>query len=684
MSQPEGSQDRERAPTAGEPRGTLAIALQRADRLLSVDPALAAEQAREILKVVRAEPHARLILASALRRQGECAQARETLASVLGEQPKWPEAHLENGLALAGLGEGALAVKAIERALSLDPDLGNAWRALGDQLSLQGETEAADRAYLRHIRSSAKDPELIVAATALVEGRIAMAEAQTRSYLKQHPTDVMAIRMLAEVAARLGRFADSETLLLRCLELAPSFAPARHNLAIVRMRLNNPEGALKDVSLLLEREPKNPNYRTLEAAALVRVGEYQQAIETYETLLTEYAKQPKSWMSYGHALKTVGRTKDSIAAYQKAIALEPGLGEAYWSLANLKTYRFDAAAVEGMREQLARGDLAPDDRLHLHFALGKALEDEGAYGESFEHYEKGNAIGAERADYDEEETSERLARSSATFTEELFGARRGQGCPAGDPIFVLGMPRAGSTLIEQILSSHSEVEGTMELPDVIAIAKRLGGKAETGKASRYPEVVADLSADDLRALGEEYLARTRIQRKTEKPFFVDKMPNNFMHVGLIHLILPNAKIIDARRHPMACCFSGYKQHFAHGQNFSYGLGRIGRYYRDYVLLMRHFDEALPGVVHRVIYEQMVADPQGEIRRLLAYCGLPFEEACLNFHATERAVRTASSEQVRRPIYAEGVEHWRNYEPWLGELRAALGSVLDAYPAAPPA
>jgi tetratricopeptide (TPR) repeat protein len=669
---------------AAEPTGSLEFALQHAERLVASSPALAAEQAREILKVVPGEPRATLLLAAAQRRQGDCASAREAVSQLLFEHPDWAQAHFELGLALAGLKQDALALKAVERAISLKLPFANAWRILGDELARHDETEAADRAYLRHVRSSAKDPELLTAAAALGEGRIAVAEAQTRSYLKRHPTDVMAIRMLAEIAARLGRYADSETLLERCVELAPSFAAARHNLAIVRMRLNKPEAALEDVNALLVREPRNPNYRTLKSAALVRVGEYEQAIETYQALLAEHPKQPKSWMSFGHALKTVGRTKDSIGAYQKAIDLEPSLGEAYWSLANLKTYRFDAAAIDRMRGQLERQDLAPEDRLHLHFALGKALEDAGDYAESFEHYEKGNAIGATRVDYDEDEVSERLSRSRATFTRELFESRRGQGCAKPDPIFILGMPRAGSTLIEQILSSHSQVEGTMELPDVMAIAKRLGGKVRSSAESRYPEIVAELSADELAALGEEYLERTRIQRKTDKPLFIDKMPNNFAYVGLIRLMLPNAKIIDARRHPMACCFSGWKQHFAHGQNFSYGLKRIGRYYRDYVMLMAHFDEVLPGVVHRVIYEEMVADPEAEIRRLLDYCGLPFEPACLAFHETKRAVRTASSEQVRQPIFKDGVDQWRHYEPWLGELKAALGPVLDAYPAAPSA
>jgi hypothetical protein len=331
---------------------------------------------------------------------------------------------------------------------------------------------------------------------------------------------------------------------------------------------------------------------------------------------------------------------------------------------------------------LAREALPDDDRLHLDYALGKAHEDAGRYAESFAHYARGAALRREQIHYDPAVMTEHVARSKAVLTADLFASRAGQGCPAPDPIFILGLPRAGSTLIEQILASHSAVEGTMELPDITSMARRLSGAKSTKDESAYPEILATLDAGDLKALGEEFLERTRVQRKTGRPLFIDKMPNNFAHIGLIALMLPNAKIIDARRHPMGCCFSGFKQHFARGQNFSYGLEDIGRYYADYVALMAHFDAVLPGRVHRVIYESMIEDPEAQIRALLAYCGLPFEEACLNFHENDRAVRTASSEQVRRPIFKDAVEHWQNYESWLDPLKTALGPVLASYPAAP--
>jgi tetratricopeptide (TPR) repeat protein len=387
-------------------------------------------------------------------------------------------------------------------------------------------------------------------------------------------------------------------------------------------------------------------------------------------------------MSYGHALKTAGRQSECVTTYRRAIELSPQLGEAYWSLANLKTFRFSEADITAMQAQLQRNDLGEEDRFHFHFSLGKAFEDARDYVRSFEHYDRGNALRREMVHYDAEETSQQVRRSKRLLTPELFEARAGCGSRAPDPIFIVGLPRAGSTLLEQILSSHPLVEGTMELPDILDMARSLGGGRARGRASKYPEILAELSAEELRELGEQYIANTRIQRKTDAPFFIDKMPNNFAHIGLIQLILPRAKIIDARRHPLGCCFSGFKQHFARGQPFTYGLDDIGRYYRDYVELMAHFDAVLPGRVHRVIYETMVDDTENEVRRLLDYCGLPFDARCLRFYENERAVRTASSEQVRRPIYRDGVDHWQHYESWLEPLKRALGPVLECYPAVP--
>lgn len=666
----------------GEQTGSLATALAHGAQLLEQSPKHAAEQARAILEAIPGQRDARILLAASLRRQGDAIAAEAIAEEILREDPKSAEAHYEMGLILGALGRGKPSIRALERALSLKPDLSNAWRALGDQLTLAGDEVGADRAYMRHIKSAANDPRLLEAADALARNDIPVAERLLKQYLVRHPTDVTAIRMLAELAARIGRYQDAEHLLERCVELAPSFNAARHNLGIIQMRLGKPANACATAERLLKNDSNNPSYRILYASALVRIGEYAKAIDCYVLVLKEYPHQAKSWMSFGHALKTVGRTPEAVEAYRKSVEISPNLGEAYWSLANLKTFRFESSDVASMLEQLRRSDLENDDRLHLHFALGKALEDAGDYEQSFHHYAEGNALRKDDVVFDADENAFRLERTKKILTPTLFERMGGRGHSAPDPIFIVGLPRAGSTLIEQILSSHSMVEGTMELGDIIAIAQRLGGNARRREASTYPEAILDLREQELQDLGAEYIERTRIQRKSDKPFFIDKMPNNFMHVGLIRLILPNAKIIDARRHPMACCFSGFKQHFARGQGFTYGLERVGRYYRDYVLLMKHFDEVAPGVVHRVIYEEMVADPETQIRALLDYCKLPFEEACLNFHETERAVRTASSEQVRQPIYTSGVEQWRNYEPWLDELKTALGDVLPAYPAAP--
>jgi tetratricopeptide (TPR) repeat protein len=666
---------------SAEPVGSIDLALAHAGRLLERAPALAAEQAGEILKVAPGHPNATLILASAQRTAADPVAALALLEPLAQRQPRWAAVHYELGLTLAALGRGEEAVTALQRSVQLDPGPPDAWRALADHLTAIGDDAGAAAARARSLKASVRDPRLLAAGAALCENRIPEAEALLRQHLLDHPTDIAAIRMFAEVAARLGRYQDAENLLARCLELAPGFHGARHNYAVALFRQGKHAAALPEVERLLAVEANNPNYRSLQAAVLAGVGEYPRAIAVYQQVLAQYPRQGKIWLSYGHVLKTAGQTADGIGAYRRALELEPRLGEVWWSLANLKTYRFDAADVAQMRTQLEREDLATEDRYHLEFALGKALEDQQHYAESFRHYRDGNALRRSQIYYDPERIRGHVARSKAFFTRERLAQAHAAGAPAADPIFVVGLPRAGSTLVEQILSSHSQVEGTMELPDVPMLAHSVGMEDNDG-GPRYPEVLATLPAGRLRALGEEYLARTRIQRKSGRPFFIDKLPNNFLHVGLILLMLPNARIIDARRHPLGCCFSAFKQHFARGQNFTYELGELGGYYRAYVELMAHFDRVLPGRVHRVFYEQMVQDTEREVRRLLEYCGLPFEPACLRFHETERAGRTASAEQVRVPIYRDGIDQWRHFEPWLEPLKAALGTVLDDYPGAP--
>ena len=607
------------------------------------------------------------------------------MGPLLATAPPEPTGTLEVALAHAARMLAArpdLAEAQALQILAVVRGSAEAWGLLAEARLRQGDDAGAQEAYAGQIAASVNDPELRGAAEALSDNRLAVAERLLKPFLKRQPDNVAALRMLAEVAGRIGRYDDAEALLARCLELAPGFTPARHNHALVLYRQNRPAEAIEEVDRLLTETPGHPAYRSLEAAALAQIGEYEASIDAYRSVLADHPVQPKGWMSLGHALKTVGRSQDSIAAYRKSLEQQPGLGESWWSLANLKTFRFDAADIALMTGQLERPDLVDEDRLHLHFALGKALEDEGRWAASFEHYRKGNALRRASLAYDPDETSAHVARSKALFTQAFFAARAGQGSAAPDPIFVVGLPRSGSTLVEQILASHPMIEGTMELPDIASIARRLGGERKAGEAPAYPAALADLGPGELAALGEEYLQRTRIQRKTGRPLFIDKMPNNFAHLGLIHLILPNARIVDVRRHPLACGFSGFKQHFARGQGFTYDLGDLGRYYADYVELMAHVDIVLPGRVCRVVYEQLIEDPQAQVRALLDYCGVAFDPACLRFHETARPVRTASSEQVRQPLYRDGLDQWRHYEPWLGPLKAALGPVLGAYPDAP--
>ncbi|HST28780.1 MAG TPA: sulfotransferase [Rudaea sp.] len=566
----------------------------------------------------------------------------------------------------------------LRRIAAADPARPQIWRQFGDALDAAGDRAGSAKAYLEHVRQAQADPALMRAAAALHDNDIPVAERLLKTHLKQAPTDVVAIRMLAELAARLDRSEDATHLLERCLELAPGFAEARLNYAVVLHRSNHPAAALEQLDLLLRDDAANPGSLNLKAAVLCRVGEYENAIGIYAALTRDYPHQAQFWLSYGHALKTAGHGERAIEAYRRAIAANADFGDAYWSLANLKTFRFGEDDIDAMRRALARDDLAAEHRLHFEFALGKALEDRKEYAESFAHYSHGNALRLTQVPYNADETTRRFAHARQLYTREFFLARARAGCAAPDPIFIVGLPRSGSTLLEQILASHSQIEGTMELPEIISLTRTLRRAGASGRPGAYHDALAHLAHAELRELGEQYLARTRLQRKLGRPFFIDKMPNNFAHVGLIHLVLPNAKIIDARRHPLACCFSNFKQHFARGQSFSYSLEDIGRYYRDYAELMAHFDVVLPGRVHRVIHENLIDDTEREVRRLLDYCGLPFEEGVLRFFENDRPVRTASSEQVRQPINRTGVDQWRHYEPWLGPLEAALGTALQSW------
>lgn len=664
------------------PLSGLESALSQAARLLAEQPRLAVAQTEEILKVIPRQPNALLLQALAKIHLGELVPALKILQDLARLQPKWYAVHYELGMLYKRMGMGDLALSSLRHSLAINAESSKTWLAIADIHSANGDAEAADAAYIMQLRYADSNPRLMSAASAMAVNDIPVAERALKEYLSQNPTDVAAIRMLAEVAARLGRDYDAENLLERCLELAPGFQFARQNYAYVLNRSNRFEKALAQANILLEADPRNMSFRNLKAVALSKIGDFETAIVLYREVLSENPGYSRVWHSFGHTLKTAGRTEEAIEAYRRSIALEPHYGEAYWSLANLKTFRFTSGEMQTMREQLVRTDLADEDRFHFDFALAKALEDERNYEQAFKHYEAGNRLRKSLIQYSASRNSHKLEQNKALLGANFFAERTDFGHSSAEPIFILGMPRAGSTLLEQILSSHSQVEGTTELPDIIAVTKDLMRK-HGGKAIKtYYPALLELNGEESLAYAQRYLDNTRIQRKTSAPFFIDKMPNNFAHVALIHLMFPKAKIIDARRHPMACCFSNFKQHFARGQNFSYSLDDMGRYYRDYVELMAHFDAVLPGRVLRMHYENMVEDTEVQVRRLLAYCGLPFEAACLQFHENSRAVRTASSEQVRQPIYKEGLDQWRHFEPWLEPLKQALGPVLDCYPEVP--
>jgi tetratricopeptide (TPR) repeat protein len=582
-------------------------------------------------------------------------------------------------------GQPGAALAQAQAIIDEVPTSAAAHRLAAHALRALNREEEAQAASLAAVGATIHDEAMVGAALALAEDRLPDAEGALRQRLREDATDVAAIRMLAEIAGRIGRYDDAEKLLSRALELAPGFGAARANLATVYYKQNRFADAAETLDAVLGDDPDNPAHANLRAAALGRIGGYDEALALYEELTRRFPDHAKLWMSYGHLLKTVGRQDDSIAAYRRALAADPGFGEIWWSLANLKTIRFDADDRAAMEAALVAAEpdaeARADDRLHLHFALGKAYDDVAEHEPAFRHYAAGNAIRSAQLGYRAADTTAAVDALIAACTPEFFASRVDAGDPAPDPIFILGMPRAGSTLIEQILASHSAIEGTMELPDIPALALGLGRETHDD-GRRWIEALAETPTEQLAELGAAFLQRTAVQRKTDKPFYIDKLPNNWLYIAFIRLILPNTKIIDARRHPLDCCFSNFRQHYAKGQAFSYDLADVGAYYRDYVRLMAHIDAVQSGRVHRVIHEALLDDPEAEVRAMLAFLGQPFEDACMAFHSNARAVRTASSEQVRKPINRDGVGQWQPYDIWLGPLRDALGPVLSAYPDVP--
>ena len=618
-----------------------------------------------------------VIAATSQRHLQQIPEALEMLVRLERTQPRFSRLHQERGLCYVALKDAPRAIESLLLAVNINPALPASWKMLKGLYRLTGDAQNAEIAAQHVALLEALPPDVVRATSLFSDGELGLAEHVTRAFLLQHGDHPEAMRLLARIALAHDALDDAETLLEAVLALEPDYRAARYDYAETLIKRQKHQAASEQVEQLLDIDPTNAAYRTLAATAAVGLGQNEKALGIYRAMLDQ---APASWdvpLWMGHALKTLGQVPQAIEAYRAAAAARPDFGDAYWSLANLKTYRFTAEEIARMRAEEASAAIAPEDRWHLCFALGKALEDRGEIAESWTWYERGNALKRAESRYRPEIIETNTRKQAEVCTREFFQARAGWGDPRPDPIFIVGLPRSGSTLIEQILASHSQVEGTQELSDIQRIVLDLQGRDPDLGDPRYPAALADLTREDFRRLGERYLADTQVYR-SGRPVFIDKMPNNFRHIGLIHLMLPNARIIDARREPMACCFSNLKQLFAHGQEFTYSAEDIARYYRTYLDLMRHWDEALPGRVLRVHHEDVVDDVEASVRRLLDYCGLDFEPACVDFHANRRSVRTPSSEQVRQPIFRDGLDQWRKFEPWLGAIGTALGDARALY------
>jgi tetratricopeptide (TPR) repeat protein len=623
-----------------------------------------------------------LFVAIAQRYLGRIPEALNTLAQLERHHPRFSRLHEERGHCFVVLKQAPQAIDAFLLAANINHALPASWSMLEGLYRMTGQTKNSAMA-ASHVATLRNLPPAVVAATGLfVDGDLDAAEPMVRSFLLQHGNHVEAMRLLARIGIARKVFDDAELLLAAVLELAPDYRIARAEYAEVLIELHKYSQARRELDQLLREDPANRHrYQGLYAAASVGLGEHERAVGLYRDLLAATPADPDLHLSIAHALKTLGRRDEAIESYQKAAASRPGFGDAYWSLANLKTYRFTDDEITRLRALQTAPAIGAADRYHLHFALGKALEDRGEFVDSFHYYELGNALKRAESNYRPEIIENNTRQQIEVCTPEFFAGRHGWGVPNPDPIFIIGLPRSGSTLLEQILASHSQVEGTQELPNIQQIVGNLRGREPDLNNPRYPRILGEMQLEEFRKLGEHYLDATRVYRNGKPdavPYFIDKMPNNFRHLGLIRLILPRAKIIDARREPVACCFSNLKQLFAKGQEFTYSIDDIARYYRTYLELMRHWDDVLPGWILRVHHEDVVDDLEGSVRRMLDFCGLEFEPQCIEFHKTVRSVRTASSEQVRQPIYREGLDQWKHFETCLEPLKVALGDALSGY------
>ena len=647
--------------------------------------ALAAIQARIVGKqyqealadlgsILRDEPentNALYMSAVCRRYRREFDAALKQLATLKSLAPENGRAHQEEGHAYRDMGRPDQALRAYAQACRFNPALVASWKGQLNILVRRGRVQEAAQAknqldYLKGL------PKPLVAVLDLMsQGKLLKAEDLCRKFLQKAPHHVEAMRLLADIGIRFGVLADAEFLLESAHGFEPNNVRVRIDYIQALRKRQRFQKALEQARQLLETSPGNPQFQSIYAIECMQTGDYEEALSLFDKVLEQVPGDPITLTSKGHAYKTFGQYDDAVASYRAALASQPRHGEAWYSLSNLKVYSFSDHELKRMHEQARNDDLSHADRVHLNFALGKAYEDREDFETSFRFYQQGNRSKKAASRYDADKMTDELRAQREVCSAEMLSRGPATGYSAGDPIFVVGLPRAGSTLLEQILSSHSRVDGTLELPNVLSLAQQLRRRGRNGPEPDYPEILTALSDEELHEFGRQYIEDTRIHRQSA-PFLVDKMPNNFRHIGLIHLILPNAKIIDARRHPMACGFSGYKQLFAEGQQFTYDLADLGQYYRDYVELMDHWDAALPGKVLRVQYEEVVGDLETQVRRILNHCGLEFEPGCLSFYRTERAVRTPSSEQVRQPIFKSGLDYWRNYESWLDPLKGALG------------
>ncbi len=610
-----------------------------------------------------------------LDRAGDALQTLEELKAI---NPHYARAFQEAGHNHKHLGDLDRAREAYQHAVDLNRALIASWRELVAIYKQQKARQAYAAAKAEYDRLSILPPELVTVTSLIQENKLYRAEELCRDFLQKTPHHIEAMRLLAILGMRLFVYDDAEFLLESCVELQPDYWLARLDYVKVLHKRQKFEKALEQAIILRDRFPGNFVFDLTFANQSVAIGNFEEALRVYDKVIAANPDFVQTFVSRGHALKTIGRIDEGIESYRAAYQVRADYGDAYWSLANLKTYRFTDEEIAQMRAQIERPETPADDRFHLCFALGKGLEDRDQYEESFACYVKGNELRRSGLRYDPDRLPLAMQRQMETCTQELFEEKAGVGGDYRDPIFVVGLPRAGSTLLEQILASHSKIDGTMELPNIIATAHRLNGRRLVSQEANYPAILTELTAEHFQKLADAYIKDTAIHRQGA-PRFVDKMPNNFMHIGLIHLMFPNAKVIDARRHPMACCFSGFKQLFADGQEFSYGIDDIVRYYKCYVSLMTHWDEVLPGKVLRVHYEHVVDDAESQVRRILEFLDVPFEKACLSFYQTDRSVRTPSSEQVRQPIYRRGLEYWRNFEPYLDAMKTGLAHEIADYP-----